>query len=47
MLDATGFLDPYLAFTYKKNDGYLNFNDISVYEVYIDFLIIILEAFSD
>ena len=31
----------------KKNDGYLNFNDISVYKVYIDFLIKILEAFSE
>ena len=37
MLDAAEFLDLPLAFTYKKNDGNFNFNDISVYKVYIDF----------
>ena len=37
ILDAAEFLDPPLAFTQKKNDGYLNFNAISVYKVYIDF----------
>ena len=37
ILDAAGFLDPSVAFTYRKNDGYLNLNAISVYEVCIDF----------
>ena len=37
ILDAAGFLDPLLAFTYRKNDGYFNFNAISVYKVSIDF----------
>ena len=37
ILDAAEFLDLPLAFTYKKNDGNFNFNDISVYKVYIDF----------
>ena len=26
-----------MAFTYRKNDGYFNFNAISFYKVYIDF----------
>ena len=43
ILDAAGFLDPPLSFTYRKNDGYFNFNAISVYKVSIDFLIKILE----
>ena len=42
ILDAAGLLDPLLAFTYRKNDSYFNFNDISVYKVYIDFWIKIL-----
>ena len=34
ILDAAGFLDdPPLAFTCKKNDGYFNFNPISVFKV--------------
>ena len=37
ILDAAGFLDPPLAFTYWKKYGYLNFNDNSTYKVYIDF----------
>ena len=41
-LDAAGFLDPPLAFTYRKIDGYFNFSAISVYKVSIDFLIKIL-----
>ena len=36
-------MDLPLAFTYRKNDGYLNFNAISVYKMYIDFSIKILE----
>ena len=36
--DAAEFLDPLLAFTYRRNDGYFSFNAISVYKVYyIDF----------
>ena len=42
ILDAAAFLDSPLAFTYKKNDGYFNFNAISVYKVSIDFWIKIL-----
>ena len=37
ILDAAGFLDPPLALTYRKNDGYFNFNAISVYKVSVDF----------
>ena len=39
ILDAAGFLDPPLALTYRKNDGYstLIINAISVYKIYIDF----------
>ena len=37
ILDVAGFLDPSVAFTYRKNDGYLNLNAISVYKVYVDF----------
>ena len=37
ILDAAGFLDPPLAFTYRKNDGYFNFSAISVYKVSVDF----------
>ena len=37
ILDAAGFLDPPLGFTYSKNDGYFNFNAFSVYKVFIDF----------
>ena len=36
-------MDLPLTFTYRKNDGYLNFNAISVYKMYIDFSIKILE----
>ena len=43
ILDAAGFLDPPQAFTYRENDGYLNFNAISVYTIYNDFWIKILE----
>ena len=42
ILDAAAFLDSPLAFTYKKNDGYFNFNAISVNKVSIDFWIKIL-----
>ena len=35
--DAAGFLNPLLAFSCRKNDGYFNFKAISVYKVYIDF----------
>ena len=42
ILDAGGFLDPPLAFTYGKNGGYFNFSAVSVYKVSIDFLIKIL-----
>ena len=42
VLDAGEFLDPPLAFNYRKNDGYFNFNAISAYKVYIDFWIKIL-----
>ena len=34
ILDAAAFLDSPLAFTYKKNDGYFNFNAISVYKMF-------------
>ena len=34
-LDAAGFLGPPLAFAFRKNEGYFNFNAISVYKVYI------------
>ena len=37
ILDAAGFLDPPLTFAFRKKDGYLNFNAIFVYKVYIDF----------
>ena len=43
-LDAVEFSDPTLAFTYRKNDGYFNFNAISVYKIHIDFWIKILEG---
>ena len=39
ILDAAGFLDPPLAFTFRKNDDYFNFNAISVYKVSVDFWI--------
>ena len=42
ILNAAGFLNPPLAFTYRKNDGYVNFNAISVYKVYLDFWVKIL-----
>ena len=43
ILDAAEFLDPPLAFTYRRNDGYFSFNAISVYKVYYtDFWIKIL-----
>ena len=37
ILDAAEFLDPPLTFAFRKKDGYLNFNTIFVYKVYIDF----------
>ena len=39
ILDAAGFLDPPLAFICRENDGYFNFNAISVCKVSIDFWI--------
>ena len=47
ILDAADFLDPPLAFTDRKNDGYFSFNAISVYKVYIDFWINTKEAFCE
>ena len=44
ILDAAEFLDQPLAYTYRKNDGNFNFNAISVYKVYIDFWIKLLES---
>ena len=43
ILDAVDFLDPPLTFTCTKNDGKFIFNAISVYKVYIDFWIKLLE----
>ena len=39
IVDAAGFLDPPLAFTYRKNEGYFTLINtaISVHKVYIDF----------
>ena len=37
ILDAAVFLNVPLVFTYRKNDGYFEFNAISLYKVYIDF----------
>ena len=38
ILDAAGFfLDPPPEFKYRQNNGYFDFNVISVYKVYIDF----------
>ena len=36
ILDAAELLDPPLAFSYRRNDGYFSFNaiSISVYKVY-------------
>ena len=40
ILGRSVFLDPLLAFTYRRNDGHFRFNAISVYKVcYIDFVI--------
>ena len=45
ILDAAEFLDPLLAFTYRRKDGYFSFDAISVYKVYyIDFWTKILET---
>ena len=43
ILGRAVFLDPPLAFTYRRNDGHFSFNAISVYKVYyIDLWIKIL-----
>ena len=43
ILGAAEFLDPPLAFTYRRDDGYFSFNTIFVDKVYyIDFWIEIL-----